>query len=255
MASSAADAPPDSLASQTTPPPPAESNPFLASDDSPERVIKGGPEWWRRSFAYMTNLGMTPEQRAQYETDRGLKREQEQCRRCEKWRDWNLSYSPIIRFMNENITKVEPSVKPDPEIIRCLPCDKYQSGGFSPSHGILLCQNRLLSRKHAEDTIAHEMIHMYDHLRFNVDWMDLRHHACSEIRASSLSGECRWTREAFGRGVWDFTRHHQDCVRRRATLSVRGHPKCKDDVHAAKVVNQVFESCFTDTRPFDEIYR
>lgn len=44
-------------------------------------------------------------------------------------------------------------------------------------------------------------------------------------------------------------------MRRRATLSVRGHPKCKDDVHAAKVVNQVFDSCFTDTRPFDEIYR
>lgn len=156
--------------------------------------------------------------------------------------------------MTENVNKIRPDTV-STDIIRCLPCNKYQSGGFSPSHGILLCQNRLLSRKHTEDTLAHEMIHMYDHLRFDVDWMDLRHHACSEIRASSLSGECRWTREAFGRGVWDFTKHHQDCVRRRATLSVRGHPKCKDDVHAAKTVNQVFDSCFTDTRPFDEIYR
>jgi inner membrane protease ATP23 len=26
-------------------------------------------------------------------------------------------------------------------------------------------------------------------------------------------------------------------------------------VHAAKVVNEVWDSCFTDTRPFDEIYK
>jgi inner membrane protease ATP23 len=32
-------------------------------------------------------------------------------------------------------------------------------------------------------------------------------------------------------------------------------PGIKDDVHAAKVVNEVWDSCFYDTRPFDEIYR
>jgi inner membrane protease ATP23 len=34
-----------------------------------------------------------------------------------------------------------------------------------------------------------------------------------------------------------------------------GRPECKDDVQAAKVVNEVWDSCFADTRPFDEIYR
>ncbi|KAF8434919.1 peptidase M76 family-domain-containing protein [Terfezia claveryi] len=251
MSSSTVDGPPTT---ETVPPQTADNaNPFVSNSIS-DRVVTGGPEWWRRSFAYMTNMGMSPEERAQFEADRGLKREHEQCVRCEKWRDYNLRYSPIVRFLTENIEKIRSDTVSS-DIIRCLPCNKFQSGGFSPSYGILLCQNRLLSRKHTEDTLAHEMIHMFDHLRFDVDWMDLRHHACSEVRASSLSGECRWTRESFGRGVWDFTKHHQDCVRRRATLSVRGHPKCKDDVHAAKVVNQVFDSCFTDTRPFDEIYR
>jgi len=47
----------------------------------------------------------------------------------------------------------------------------------------------------------------------------------------------------------------QECVRRRATLSVAARPACKDDVQAARVVNEVWESCFNDTRPFDEIYR
>lgn len=32
-------------------------------------------------------------------------------------------------------------------------------------------------------------------------------------------------------------------------------PGVKDDVHAAKIVNEVWDSCFTDTRPFDEIYK
>jgi len=76
-----------------------------------------------------------------------------------------------------------------------------------------------------------------------------------QIRASSLSGECRWAREFFRRGQWKLSQHHQECVRRRAALSVRARPGCKDDVHAAKVVNEVWESCFRDTRPFDEIYR
>ena len=52
-----------------------------------------------------------------------------------------------------------------------------------------------------------------------------------------------------------FTNHHQDCVRRRAIFSVMNRPNCKDDVQAAKVVNEVWESCFRDTRPFDEIFR
>lgn len=32
-----------------------------------------------------------------------------------------------------------------------------------------------------EDTLVHEMVHMYDHVKFKVDWKDLRHHACSEV--------------------------------------------------------------------------
>lgn len=201
----------------------------------------------------MTGLGMTEAERAQYELDREKRRTEAQCAKCEKNLDYLMNYSPIVRFMLENIEQANGKL--DKTNVRCLPCGRLQSGGFDANYGILLCQNRLIDRSHMEDTLAHELVHAYDHLRFDVDWKDLRHHACSEIRASSLSGECRWTRETLGRGIWDFTRHHQDCVRRRATLSVRNHPKCKDDAHAAQVVNSVFDSCFADTRPFREIYR
>ena len=101
-----------------------------------------------------------------------------------------------------------------------------------------------------------EMIHAYDHLRFQVQWRDnLRHAACTEIRASALSGECRWTREFWTKGQYKVTQQFQECIRRRAVISVAGRPECKDDVQAAKVVNEVWDSCFSDTRPFDEVYR
>ena len=69
-----------------------------------------------------------------------------------------------------------------PANIVCSPCDFTRSGGFSPQAGaILLCQSRFFSKRHMEDTLVHELVHMYDHAKFKVDWNNLRHHACSEV--------------------------------------------------------------------------
>jgi mitochondrial inner membrane protease ATP23 len=76
-----------------------------------------------------------------------------------------------------------------------------------------------------------------------------------QVRASSLSGECRWSNEFFGNRIGKFMNQHQSCVRRRAVQSVMSRPQCKDEAHAVKAVNEVWDSCFADTRPFDEIYR
>lgn len=75
----------------------------------------------------------------------------------------------------------EVGCKVDKKHFQCMPCDNTRSGGFSPEHGILLCQNRFFSKAHQEDTMVHEMIHMYDHCRFKVDWNNCKHHACSEV--------------------------------------------------------------------------
>ena len=44
-------------------------------------------------------------------------------------------------------------------------------------------------------------------------------------------------------------------MRRRAVLSVRANPVCPDEATAERAVNEVWESCFNDTRPFDEVMR
>ena len=125
--------------------------------------------------------------------------------------------------------------------IVCAPCDFARAGGFSPTGVIVLCQDKFMSKGHMEDTMVHELVHMYDHAKFKVDWDNLRHHACSEvcvtlpphlrvqprvfphecgdggadgtlatvkIRANSLSGDCRWSR-AFRRGFVSFSKPHQ----------------------------------------------
>ena len=68
-----------------------------------------------------------------------------------------------------------------PAHILCTPCHQKLAGGFSPHYGILLCQDGFINKKHMEDTLVHEMVHMYDHAKFNVDWRNIRHHACSEV--------------------------------------------------------------------------
>ena len=42
----------------------------------------------------------------------------------------------------------------------------------------------------AELTLTHELIHAYDHCRAYMNWSNCVHHACSEIRAANLSGDC-----------------------------------------------------------------
>ena len=73
-------------------------------------------------------------------------------------------------------------------------------------------------------------------------------------RASMLSGECRIWQEIKNR-IGEFWKKFQDCIKRRAVLSVSSNPICKSPEEAEKVVSTVWNSCFNDTRPFERVYR
>jgi inner membrane protease ATP23 len=105
-----------------------------------------------------------------------------------------------------------------------------------------------------EDTMAHELIHAIDHCRAKIDWSNCVHHACTEIRAASLSGDCRWYNE-FMRGHRSVFKQHQQCVKRRAILSVKANPNCIAPGVAEDAVADAWNSCFRDNWPFDEIYK
>ncbi|KAK5138416.1 Mitochondrial inner membrane protease atp23 [Meristemomyces frigidus] len=215
---------------------------------------------WSTFFSILTNTA-PPAHRTAYFLAKDTLNEARDCARCEESKAFLFAYSPVIRFLKHNIDLLDGSGSAQATIstsnVFCRRCgpDGNASGGFDPETGIKLCANEFRNRGHLEDTLAHEMVHAYDHLRFKLDPYDLRHAACMEIRASTLSGECRWAREFFTRGQWGVTRQLQECVRRRAVLSVRNRPACKGEAQAEAVVDEVWGGCFGDTRPFDEIYR
>lgn len=181
-------------------------------------------------------------------------KQEELCKKCDEYKAWMINYSPSVRFMFDQIKQSGGYVSP--KKINCQICDDSKLGGFHPDLGIQLCANYISDKWVLNDTLSHELVHWYDNIRFKVDWMDLKHHACSEIRAASLSGECAILTEfKKNLGMMKMSKGHQTCVKRRAALSVVGHPKCKDMDHANEIVDEVFRSCFNDTRPFEMIYR
>lgn len=48
---------------------------------------------------------------------------------------------------------------------------------------VVLCQNRIPDQEWMDRTLAHELIHAFDHCRAKVDWNNCEHHACSEVRS------------------------------------------------------------------------
>jgi len=118
---------------------------------------------------------------------------------------------------------------------------------------VVVCQNHVQTQEEVNNLLAHELIHAYDHCRAkDLDWNNCMHHTCSEIRAASLSGDCNWFFEAL-RGNFGLKKQHQECVRRRAKLSIAMNPACGDNDQQLKAVDDCFEKCFADTAPFDRI--
>lgn len=173
---------------------PEGNKPPNAPDSTKETEPPFDPTARTRNWFSILLGTMPPSHQLLYRDDQYARHEKRDCERCEEWRDYNLKYSPIVIFMQKNIRDLNGKL--DADNIRCRRCPARitedgkmvrQGGGFSPEHGIQLCANELRDKKHVEDTIAHEMVHAWDHLRWKVDWGDLRHAACSEVCVDSVA--------------------------------------------------------------------
>ena len=115
---------------------------------------------------------------------------------------------------------------------------------------IFLCQQHLSSQDQAHRTIVHELIHAVDTCRSKMDpQKNCIHLACTEIRAENLSQECNFMNELLRVGPHSLQKHGQDCVKRRAMLSVSSHPRCRD--RAEEYVDAAMGRCYRDIFPFE----
>ncbi|KAJ1271574.1 hypothetical protein BS78_06G137800 [Paspalum vaginatum] len=127
----------------------------------------------------------------------------------------------------------------------CPTAGDYRSGG-----GIRVCCNNIRFQDEITQVIIHELIHAYDDcVTKNMNWNNCAHHACSEIRANHLSGDCHYKRELL-RGFMKIRGHEQDCVKRRALMSLKNNPNCSE-ASAKDAVEAIWNICYNDTRPFD----
>lgn len=168
--------------------------------------------------------------------------------------------SPFLQFLLHAMENMNCKVLPEHLVVEdCKEFNGY--GGFDSSNNeIVLCQNQFgnMSWKRALKTmhltLAHELVHAFDHCRANVDFYNNpKHSMCSEIRAAALSGQCilrhKYVSAVFGK----FAGYHQKCVKSQAIRSFRAlHPDWNREESEA-LLNNVFSMCYNDSEPFDRI--
>ena len=138
----------------------------------------------------------------------------------------------------------------------CLRVQLYQHSGccvhlFPSAHPVLYVAykinkfttfQRFIS---LNDTNFSKMISSsYSHF-YKVDFYNTRHLACTEVRAAALSGDCDFWKE-FWRFNIGLHKHHQVCVKRRASLSLFSTLNITKE-RADAVVLDVFSTCYSDT--------
>ncbi|KAJ6792950.1 mitochondrial inner membrane protease ATP23 [Iris pallida] len=156
---------------------------------------------------------------------------------------------PTVKFLREHMEKAGCPfwVK----LILAADCKTQGvAGRYTSRHGISVCCNNLTYQDEVNQVLIHELVHAYDDCRVkNMDWKNCAHHACSEIRANHLSGDCHYKRELL-RGFMKIRGHEQDCVKRRALKSVENNPYCSGAA-AKDAIESVWDICYDDTYPFD----
>ncbi|KAK6130625.1 hypothetical protein DH2020_035600 [Rehmannia glutinosa] len=185
-----------------------------------------------------------------------------------------IQRTPMVKFLKENLEKSGCGIGSN--FIKAIHCKGATAGGYVRGEGIVVCSNHLQIQDEVTQVVIHELIHAYDECRAaNLDWSDCAHHACSEIRAGHLSGDCHYKRE-FLRGFMKIRGHEQftcacklhpflsnlmpklclsdlmlkECVRRRVMKSVTANPYCSEAA-AKDAMEAVWDTCYNDTKPFD----
>ncbi|XP_034952471.1 mitochondrial inner membrane protease ATP23 homolog [Chelonus insularis] len=132
----------------------------------------------------------------------------------------------------------------------CEECDPSVTGGYDPEmNQIVICQNSSKSKGMIASVLVHEMIHMFDYCKNNLDFKNIDHVACTEIRAANFT-YCSFLSGWFegDASLRDFRKKHRECVKRRAAISVLASRKTTEE-EALAAVERVFDKCYNDMEP------
>ena len=173
---------------------------------------------------------------------------------CVKTVETLLKEMNTLRYLTESMAALGRHF--DATMVKCVKVEEgtgadagylWEDRGTSKRGEIVVHENMVNNAQDVEILLRHELIHAYDDTRAVIEPTNCYHHACSEVRAARMSGECMFSEE-LKRGNISPVTAGMTCVRRRAGLAVSGNPFCRGI--GDRAVEKVFPACYKDYEPF-----
>ncbi|CAG4911440.1 unnamed protein product [Colias eurytheme] len=169
--------------------------------------------------------------------------------KCEKNVYHCVKNSPIVKTMMSALKSSGCPVDIRRHI-SCEVCDYSVSGGYDPQlNQIVVCQNVSTRKAMVQGVLTHEMIHMFDYCRNHLDFKNMEHLACTEIRAANLTHCSFISAWSQGDASWfKVKKAHEDCVKTKALYSVLAVRQI-GKLEAVEIIEKVFPKCYNDLEP------
>lgn len=107
--------------------------------------------------------------------------------KCERNVYWCVKNSPLVKLMMGALRSSGCPIDLRRHI-SCEVCDSSVTGGYDPVlNQIVVCQNMARKEGMVQGVLTHEMIHMFDYCNNDLDFRNIDHLACTEIRAANLA--------------------------------------------------------------------
>lgn len=169
--------------------------------------------------------------------------------RCERTVYKCIKTSPLVKLMMAALRSSGCGIDIRRHI-SCEECSPTVSGGYDPGlNQIVICHNAVSSKGMIQGILTHEMIHMFDYCRNKLDFKNIDHLACTEIRAANLT-HCSYLSALMNGdiGFGSVKEMHQICVKNKALASILAvRNVSKED--AIDAVERVFPKCYPDLEP------
>ncbi|ENN73132.1 hypothetical protein HUJ04_008723 [Dendroctonus ponderosae] len=229
---------------------------FINSDEKPPADSERKPSTSRSHGSSEWGYDLYPERRGAKPqasfTDVLLGRKGRESYRkidCERSVYRCIKTSPLVRLMVGALKSAGCAIDIRRHI-SCEECAPEVSGGYDPIlNQVVICHNNTYREGMVQGVLTHEFIHMFDYCQNNLDFKNLDHLACTEIRAANLA-HCSFV-SAWLNGdtsVFRFKQTHQDCVKSKALSSIMAARNITTD-QAVDAIERVFTKCYNDLEP------
>lgn len=169
--------------------------------------------------------------------------------RCEQYVAEAFEKNPRVKLLAAALKSVGCEVDLKRHVC-CEFCHSWVTGGYDNRYNqIVICQNNT-TKAMVSGVIGHELLHVYDWCRAKLDWDNLEHIACTEIRAANLF-HCSilsgiWASSV---NIFNLKKAHADCVKQKAVASVLAVRPSLSKAEAWSITERVFDKCYNDLEP------